>query len=91
MKIIETIKFYVSTSLIEDTTVYKYTIDKELKELIEKITGKDINNYFFTKENKEGNYEIIPFTYSDEVLLNSIFQTEGLMPTLTEKSYEKWW
>ena len=91
MKIIETSKFYLSTNITNQIEVYKYTIDKDLKELIEKITGKDINNDFFTKENKDGNCEIMPINYSDYALLHSIFETEGLIPKLTEKSYEKWW
>jgi len=91
MKIIETFEFYIGTNFEEDTTVYKHTIDKELKELIEKILGTDINNSFFTKENKDGNCEIIPINYSDYALLYSIFETEDLIPVVTEKSYEKWW
>tara|TARA_Y100001938_G_C8061474_1_gene417546 strand:+ start:1229 stop:1528 length:300 start_codon:yes stop_codon:yes gene_type:complete len=79
---------------ISEEYYYKYTIDKELKELIEKLLGADIMNYCYTKKNKDGNYEIIVINYSTHCIINSIFETENIISTLkahTGKGSDRWW
>jgi hypothetical protein len=51
-----------------------YTIDKELKERIDKFLRGYTTSYFFTRKNEDGNFEIKPATISDHHLIKEIFK-----------------
>ena len=51
-----------------------YTIDKELKEIIDKILKNHTTHFLFARKKEDGNYEIKPATIRDHHLMIEIFK-----------------